>query len=612
MKKRLYMVQTNNRYGENVYLPFAVGCLWAYARTQPFIKELYELCDFFYLKEPIDQAVARLDRPDLVAISLYIWNYQWSRAFAKAVKEKWPNCTILVGGIQVQDESPQILIDNPQFDFAIYGEGEGAFADFLHEHATNEKVYSRVGSLIYRPKHVMSNSALTVSLFADGVDVKATPVVNKRRPFVPLEQLRSPYLDGVFDFMLDRESRWQVLQETCRGCPYSCSFCAWGQAALADLRPFPLERVMAELEWFGQHKVDYLDNADANFGVIKRDVEIARATAATKRKYGYPRTFRTSFAKNSNEVVWEIAGILAEVDMLKSVTLAMQSMEPSVLVNIRRKNIKFDKFEQLIERYEIAGIPTYTELILGLPGETLDKFIDGIEQNLVAGQHSGLFVYINLMLNNTEQSKAEYIEAHGLKSLPLYAMLSHATPDPSAIREIQPVIVETAAMSHEEWKRGWLYAKVIEVFHAQGLLRDIAVALHDERRISYRYFYMSLIEWLNTDGQKTVAAYEVGEMARLLEFVLAGGVWDCVDPRLGNISWPPEEFAFARICLELDAFYDEIEPFLRRVVGASYRQIEEQRQVIKPPAFGFTADWAREVVWYGRRGKGSQKIRGQR
>ncbi len=583
MKQRLYMVQVNGRYGENVYLPYSVGLLWAYARTFPEIAAAYDMIDFLYLKEPIEAAVARLVAPDLIAISCYVWNWEWSKAFARAVKERWPNCRIVVGGVQVQDESPEILLENPQFDFAIYGEGEGAFADFLRARACNGDSLSSVGSLIWR----------------NGPAIR----VNPRRAFTDLAELRSPYLDGVFDAMLAREPRWQVLQETTRGCPYACTFCAWGQAALSDLRQLPLERVLGEIEWFGQHHAPYLDNADANFGIVKRDVDIARHMVATKAKYGYPQTFRAAFAKNSNEVIWEIANLMHGAGMLKSVTLAMQSMDADVLVNIKRKNIKFDKFGDLIKRYDDAGIPTYTELILGLPGETLDQFLDGVEKNLAAGMHQGLFMYVNLMLNNTEQHQADYIATHGLKTLPLKAMLTHGTPDESAIREVQPVIVETAAMTHDEWKRGWLYAKVIEVFHSQGLLRDIAVALHG-RGLSYRDFYGSLIRWIGI-RPTTVAAREVAGLKDVLERALADGVWDCVDPRLGDISWPPEEFAFARICLELDRFYDEVDDFLIGQ-GAEDEEIAAQRAAPARPT-GDTVVWAREMVWYGRKGYANKK-----
>lgn len=1001
MKKRLYMVHAQGRYGENVYIPYTCGLLWAYARTFPEIANAYEMVDFLYLKEPIETAVARLEDPQLLAISHYIWNAEWNKAFAKAVKLKFPSCIIIVGGVQVPDESPRILEENPEFDAAVYGEGEGAFVDFLRAHLEDGPTnYVGVGSLIYR-----THCAI---------------VVNQRRPFTDLAELRSPYLDGVFDALWPREPRWQILHETgTRGCPYAsfagdtlvalpdrivrldeevyshkttlpcpdlshvhrvgkddprlvsqgqreclklsfsnglsltvtpshpmlvvrnekivdskacelevgdwipveigqntitklvplvepsktkaenlasphagqgrrvpetvdlpkhltdevawltgyligdgclpaddrpavqfavdkrtlvplkavvenlfglplkihdssfttkmqhgtihsrkvaqffreslgmqsgeaklkvpraifrspgdvvrafldglwcadgywptqkapylttvseqlanecaalihwigdaalvrkikvgeregtfknhkpfvyriewhgedcrkrlygrpcvashvpairhtyrdrkgvlrlrttpqnnccregsprvvlqhfepkhplldrrfvfvkvksikaagtretydvhhhpehkiaangayvrqCSFCAWGQAALNDVRQIPDERVIAEIDWFGRHKIFYVDGCDANFGLLKRDVSLTKHLAATKAKYGYPQTFRTSFAKNSNEVVWEIANILSDAKMLKSVTLAMQSMDDEVLINIKRKNIKFNKFGDLLKRYEDAGIPTYTELILGLPGESLDMFLDGIDKNLEAGQHAGLFCYLNILLNNTEQKDPKYIAAHGLRALPMKAMLTHGTPDNTVPREMQDIIVETAAMPHDDWKQAYLYSKVIEIFHAQGLLQNVAIALHDRDGVKYRDFYSHLTKWLRL-RPTTVAGREFATLEQLLDGVLAGGLWDCQDDRLGEISWPPEEFAFARICLEKDTFYDEIEDFLLGQ-GVEDDEIASQREVIAPP-WDDTVAWSREVIWYGRKSTGAK------
>lgn len=583
MKKRLYMVHAQARYGTNTYIPLTSGCLWAYARTFPEITDAYEMVDFLYLKESIDKTVAKLDAPDIVALSVYIWNADWNKQFAHAVKERWPKCTILVGGVQIQDENPVALKECPDFDFAIYGEGEGAFADFLRAH--HNGLYVTVGSLIWR-------------------DADGAIAVNPRRAFTDLAELRSPYLDGVFDELWKREPRWQILQETSRGCPYACTFCAWGQAALTDLRLFPEERVLAEFEWFGQRGADYLDDCDANFGIVKRDVALARALVATKEKYGYPKKFRAAFAKNSNETIWEIANVLHGAGMLKAVTLAMQSMDDGVLVNIKRKNIKVNKFGDLIQRYAEAGIPTYTELIMGLPGETLDSYLSGIEKNLDAGMHSGIFMYYNLVLNNTEQNTPEYVAAHGIKSLTLPAMLTHGTPDSSVIREKQTIVVETSVMPHEEWKHAWLFSKLIEVFHAQGLLQRTAISCH-EHGMRYVDFYEGLYEWL-IENPNTVAAREVANLEALLNDALAGGSWDCVDPRFGSISWPPEEFAFARIGCEMERFYDELTPFFETLPDGAAMLVAQRGELVRPVP-GKEEEWAREVVWYNRKGTGTKK-----
>src|SRR3990167_4556131 len=166
---------------------------------------------------------------------------------------------------------------------------------------------------------------------------------------------------------------------------YACSFCEWGSSAMTKVRQLPEEWVYGEIEWAGLNRMEYVDGCDSNFGILKRDVDIAKRLAETKVKYGYPQTYRTSFAKNSNEAIWTIANILHGAGMLKSVTLAMQSMDQGVLQNIHRKNIKFDHFGELVKKYEAAGIPTYTELIMGLPGETLESYIAGVESNLNAG-----------------------------------------------------------------------------------------------------------------------------------------------------------------------------------------------------------------------------------
>ncbi len=209
MKRRLYIAAVNTRYGRNVFLPLTAGLLWSYARQFPEITNAYALAGILYLKEPIADALARLDRPDVLALSSYIWSHEWNRAFARAVKEKWPECTTIVGGIQVPDESPRILEENPQFDFAIYGEGEGAFADFLKIHASADRNYNNVGSLIWV-----------------GAECSDGPLVhvNPRRVETPIDTIPSPYLEGVFDDIVkegkQRGYTWNLLQETNRGCPY--------------------------------------------------------------------------------------------------------------------------------------------------------------------------------------------------------------------------------------------------------------------------------------------------------------------------------------------------------------------------------------------------------
>ena len=67
-----------------------------------------------------------------------------------------------------------------------------------------------------------------------------------------------------------------------RGCPFTCTYCAWGDDWLRASNRFSLERVLSEIDYiakkFESSKKEfngYLYLADSNFGMHKRDIEIA-------------------------------------------------------------------------------------------------------------------------------------------------------------------------------------------------------------------------------------------------------------------------------------------------------------------------------------------------
>ncbi len=577
--RKLALVQVNNAYGENVYLPLSVGCLWAYARRQDWERGVWDEPTFLYKKEPIDRALSRLGDPlpELVCFSVYIWNAEWSYALARAVKELSPLTTVVYGGVHVPDHpAPEWWDNHPECNYLIHGEGEHAFAGFLREYA-NGRAYEKVPCLSHRD-------------------------FRTERKFGPLEELVSPYLDGVFDPLLPLERRWQVLQETNRGCPYACTFCEWGAAALNKVRQFPMERVLGEVEWFAGRGVDYVDNADANFGILQRDEEIAEAFVRAKERWGAPGKFRTSFAKYTNkniaERVYRIAKMLHGSGQLKAVTLALQSTDEHVREEIKRKNINMAGFAEWQNRYRGEGIPTYTELILGLPGETYDTFKRGLDAVLDSGQHEGLFMYMLTALPNTPFVDPDYVKRHGVKAVRMQAMLSHGTPAPGAPVEYQDTVVETSAMPFWDWKKAYLLAWAVQALHSFGLTRWWA---ERERAggLAYSRFYEGLIEFIDMNPS-TALGRAYTHTKRLMEGAVSGGSWDNVLPVFGDISWPPDEGGFLQIMTERERFYDEME---------FWGMPPEQREHGPAPIpAGREEEYAREIVWYGRKGNKNRKL----
>ena len=112
---------------------------------------------------------------------------------------------------------------------------------------------------------------------------------NNPVPRLDLSTVPSPYLNGMLDRFLD-DPRLAPIIETNRGCPYSCTYCCWGQATQSKVNLFPLDTVIAEI----RHAANVTKNptgffyiADGNFGILERDQDIARHAEFRKWLYDY-------------------------------------------------------------------------------------------------------------------------------------------------------------------------------------------------------------------------------------------------------------------------------------------------------------------------------------
>ena len=71
-KTNLYLFQFSFLYGNEIYLPYSVGALWAYARTFPEINKHIEKKNFVILREQPTDIVERLENPGIAAFSTYV------------------------------------------------------------------------------------------------------------------------------------------------------------------------------------------------------------------------------------------------------------------------------------------------------------------------------------------------------------------------------------------------------------------------------------------------------------------------------------------------------------------------------------------------------------
>ena len=64
-------------------------------------------------------------------------------------------------------------------------------------------------------------------------------------------------------------------------------------------------------------------------------------------------------------------------------------MNEPTLKAIKRKNMSINKISDQIEKSKGGGVKTYSELILGLPDETLESWKDGFA-GTECGQHDSI------------------------------------------------------------------------------------------------------------------------------------------------------------------------------------------------------------------------------
>ena len=538
--KKVYFVQANNVYGtevKNTYIPYSVGCIQAYCQKNEIISSEYRFGKFIYTREAPEKVIELLDNPFMVLFSCSVWNTEYNKTVAKAIKEAYPSCLITFGGHNVSNNE-NYLRDNDFIDFLTHRFGEEPTEGILESLATGKSL-DEIPNISYR------NEAGEI------VTTAYAPQTGTEYP--------SPYLEGTFDEILKDDIVFSALFETNRGCPNSCSFCDWGSLK-SKVRLFPMERVFAEIDWFVEHKIEFVFCTDGNFCLFNRDEEIADYIVHCKNTYGYPKMFRVCFTKNKFDFVFDIGTKFFKNGLDKAQTLSFQSMNEQVLKNVGRKNISTEKFRELMLKYNEINISTFSELILGLPGETYETFCEGVNILIENGQHYAINIYPCELLPNAEMGQKAYQEKFGIKStrVPFKLIHSNEGQKKDDIVEYSEYITSTDAMSEEEWAKSLLFASYIQGLHNLGLLRALAIYYRHEHNLSYNDFYNKLLSY-SKESKGTLLNTVYERISKLCLGIISGSnelVATCEG--LGDVLWGFDELIFLEFYKNLEVFYKEV------------------------------------------------------
>lgn len=316
-----------------------VSCLAAYVRAfghDPHILDLrVERLAGVALKRRLDRLA-----PHYVAVTSTSFRYrEVYQLIARISAWGWP---VLYGGPHVSTVREEVF-DGCQPVAAIYGEGEKPLADILAGQSLET-----VAGIIFR-------------------NVVGEIVVNPPpESIADLDSLPFPaYELSPMDLYGERK----IPLVTSRGCPCHCIYCCANHVMAKGFRARSPENVVAEIEEWYHRGYRFFGINDDNF-----TADIDRASAICdiliEKKLDIAWELRTGVRIDRvNEL------LLRRMKSAGCVFLAfgIEAIDDTVL-KLAKKGINFQQIERAVTAAERVGIPFSGFFMIGLPGDTYEKF----------------------------------------------------------------------------------------------------------------------------------------------------------------------------------------------------------------------------------------------
>ncbi len=404
----------------------------------------------------------RHEPPDVLMLSNYMWNEWLSFHFAALMKRVRPETLVVMGGpnIPIEEERQDAYFrEHPEIDVYVLGEG-----DFLASDVT--RAFLEAGSL-----DRLRESSLPSCLYRDPDGGIARGEAWERRKAV--DDIPSPWLTGTLDEFFD--GKLAPLLETNRGCPFTCTFCVQGTRWYTKVHYFDKERIRQEIDYIGGRIRDvspsmgFLRIADPNYGMFERDIEISSWIGEAQRDYGWPTFIDATTGKNRPERVIES---LEKANGALVLYQAVQSLDERTLKNIKRSNISKDAYEQIMIHVRGRGLRSLSDLILGLPGETLESHLRSVGELIDSGTNE-LHLFQAMMLKGSELEMAESRAEHEMDTRFRVLPKNFGLYGDEKVFDVDEIVVATDTLSFDEYIRCRKYALASSVFWNNSWFDDL-------------------------------------------------------------------------------------------------------------------------------------------
>jgi len=466
-------------------VPLNIAYLAAHTKMQ--FGDKIEIRLFKYANELLDALDEK--QSDLIGLFNYTWNYRLNAFVGGYIKQNWPCLPVVMGGPNIRLDRAgiaQFLKQNSYVDIYCLLEGEIPLAKIIA--ALIDK--KSVGSSVKYLKNAKINSCF--SLVAGKLAGSHQPNNELNLDYIP-----SPYLSGILDPFL-KENLIPLL-ETNRGCPYSCAYCSWGVSAHNKLKQFGLARVKSEMDYIaGKKFFPYWIIADANFGILERDIDIAKHLDYLHKNKKPFTHLEIWWDKSARDNMVEIARLLKG---LSSAYIAFQTFDPLVLNLIGRRNISLERLKDISRSLSKYSERLHTDILLGLPGETMDSHLNSLNTAFNYGFNSIGGGEVRLLMGS-ELETASARKKYNLKTKYRLVQEGFGIYRRQLVFELEESIRATKWISEKEMLK---LRSIRAIFYGSISVGEFLPLMEYLKQCGVRVtdFFKKLVEVVNSDGQLT-------------------------------------------------------------------------------------------------------------
>ncbi|MEW6114364.1 MAG: radical SAM protein, partial [Thermodesulfobacteriota bacterium] len=309
-------------------------------------------------------------QPDVVAMTLYVWNSQRSLFLASNLKRRLPGLRVFVGGPEVTPDN-QWVLEHPAVDAGVFGEGESRIAPMLELLLVGRGNQPPGTFLKARGKLLINDD---------------TP------PPWDLAAASYPYLDREIAPSWDGT----LFLETVRGCPFQCRYCYYHKT-FAGVRKHPAQSIrsvldMAYSQQSGVRELYLMDptfNAIRGFRTLLKELRKYRP----QKKVALHTELRADLLTHSDVELLRDAG-------LRSAEVGLQTINRDALREAGRTGDP-EKVARGVEFLKQAGIEVITGIILGLPKDSPEGFAATLAWLKKTGAYSVVHPFVLSILPGT-------------------------------------------------------------------------------------------------------------------------------------------------------------------------------------------------------------------